>query len=49
MEISTIKISHMRLSFETQFSLSFLSPFTSGKKCLEFPLRMVVLMEKIIV
>ena len=28
MEISTKKISHMRLSF--------LPPFTSGKKCLEF-------------
>ena len=34
MEISTKKISHMRLSFETQFKI--------GKKCLEFPLRVYV-------
>ena len=38
MEISTKKISHMGFSFETQLRLSFLPPFTGGKKCLEFPL-----------
>ena len=39
MEISTKKISYMRFSFETHSRLSFLPPFTGGKKCLEFPLR----------
>ena len=38
MEISTNKLSHVRLSFETQFKIEFLPPFTSGKKCLEFAL-----------
>ena len=38
MEISAKKISHMRLSFETQFRIEFLPPFTGGKKCLEFPI-----------
>ena len=37
MEIRTKKISHMRLSFETQFK-SFLPSFTGSKKYLEFPL-----------
>ena len=36
MEISAKKISHMRLSFETQFKTEFFSlpPFTGGKKML---------------
>ena len=39
MDIGTEKISHMRLSFETQFKIEFLPLFTDSKKCLEFPLK----------
>ena len=47
MEISTKKISHMRLSFETQFKIEFLLLFASGKKSLEFFLQDVDIEDKI--